>query len=150
MEGQLKKDVDEVPLPNLQAEHDALAENVNKLQSRVTGMQQSNTAPPVGLIEMLSTHWRKLMFVCSSRCQLDPEEFAQLQRARDKYRTEFVKRKRLCNDMIDAIMEGYPKSRHKLIEDTEIETDEAAGFNINQYKWTILNLLSLLMLFRAD
>lgn len=36
--------------------------------------------------------------------------------------------------MLDMILEGYPKSKQKLIEDTEIETDEAAGFDINQYK----------------
>lgn len=54
----------------------------------------------------------------------------------------FQKRKRLCMNLIDGIMEGYPKSKQKLIEDTEIETDEAAGFDINQYKWTFPNSLS--------
>lgn len=69
---------------------------------------------------------------------MDPKELEKLKQMRDKNLQEFQKRKRLCNSMIDAIMEGYLKSKQKLIEDTEIETDEAAGFDINQYKWTIL------------
>ncbi|XP_037954742.1 homologous-pairing protein 2 homolog [Teleopsis dalmanni] len=44
------------------------------------------------------------------------------------------KRKRICNDMLDAIMEGYPKSKKALIDDIGIETDEAVGFDIKQYK----------------
>lgn len=40
--------------------------------------------------------------------------------------------------------EGYPKIEEKAgEEDSVIETDEAAGLNINQYKWTILDLCLL-------
>lgn len=70
---------------------------------------------------------------------MDPKEFSKQQHERDGYLQEYNKRKRLCMNLIDGVLEGYPKSKQKLIEDTEIETDEAAGFNINQYKWTILN-----------
>lgn len=66
--------------------------------------------------------------------QFDPKEFAQLQQAREKNLLEFGRRKRFALSMIDAIMEGYPKSKQKLIEDIDIQTDEAAGFDINQYK----------------
>lgn len=66
--------------------------------------------------------------------QIDPKELAKLQQSRDGYLQEYSKRKRLCMNMIDMILDGYHKSKQKLIEDTEIETDEAAGFDINQYK----------------
>lgn len=66
--------------------------------------------------------------------QIDPKEFEKLQQIRDRNEKEFNKRKRMCTNIIDSVMEGYPKSKQKLIEDTEIETDEAAGFDINQYK----------------
>jgi hypothetical protein len=62
--------------------------------------------------------------------QMDPKDSTQ----RARFLEEFTKRKRMCMNMIDAVLEGYPKSKQKLIEDTEIETDEAAGFDINQYK----------------
>lgn len=34
----------------------------------------------------------------------------------------------MCMEIIDGIMEGFPKTKQKLMEDIEIETDEAAGF----------------------
>lgn len=71
--------------------------------------------------------------------QLDPREFEKLQKTRDNNLREFEKRKRLCLNIIGEIMEGYPGTKQKLIKDTEIETDEAAGFDVNQYKWTVLN-----------
>lgn len=66
--------------------------------------------------------------------QMDPKDYANLQHERAKFLDEYTKRKRMCMNLIDAVLEGYPKSKQKLIEDTEIETDEAAGFDINQYK----------------
>jgi 26S proteasome regulatory subunit (ATPase 3-interacting protein) len=40
-------------------------------------------------------------------------------------------RKRSCNDIINVIMENYPKKRQKLLEEVGIETDEDAGMNIS-------------------
>lgn len=42
----------------------------------------------------------------------------------------YRKRKRMCNDMVDAIMEGYPKTKKALIADIGLETDEEVGFNV--------------------
>lgn len=42
IESQLKKDSNELPLPILQAQHDALDESVNKLQSQTDAMKQRN------------------------------------------------------------------------------------------------------------
>jgi hypothetical protein len=66
--------------------------------------------------------------------ELDPKEFKQLEQARDKFRREFGKRKQICLRLIDGIMEGYTKPKQQLIADSEIVTDEAAGFDINRYK----------------
>ncbi|ELU15467.1 hypothetical protein CAPTEDRAFT_203418 [Capitella teleta] len=43
---------------------------------------------------------------------------------RAKYVKEWRKRKRLGNDILNAILEGYPKSKKELFEDIGIETDE--------------------------
>lgn len=87
-------------------------------------------------------HWH-VFCLLSFHFQLDPKEFAQLQQKRTEKLQEVVKLKRMCMNLIDGIMEGYPKSKQKLIEDTEIETDEAAGFDINQYNWTIPKIYSI-------
>ncbi|KAM7344458.1 homologous-pairing protein 2 homolog [Cochliomyia hominivorax] len=42
----------------------------------------------------------------------------------------YRKRKRMCTDMLDAIMEGYPKTKKALIADIGLETDEEVGFNV--------------------
>ncbi|XP_030757058.1 homologous-pairing protein 2 homolog isoform X1 [Sitophilus oryzae] len=40
----------------------------------------------------------------------------------------YKKRKRLCKDILDIILENYPKSKKNLMEDIGIETDEDVGF----------------------
>ncbi|KAA0191698.1 ous-pairing protein 2, partial [Fasciolopsis buskii] len=47
--------------------------------------------------------------------------------ARDRFVVEWRKRKRMAMDIIDAIAEGYPKSKKQLIIDIGIETDEDCG-----------------------
>ena len=53
---------------------------------------------------------------------------AVINKKRDTYSLVYKKRKRMCMEIIDGIMEGFPKTKQKLMEDIEIETDEAAGF----------------------
>ncbi|CAG2245194.1 PSMC3IP [Mytilus edulis] len=43
---------------------------------------------------------------------------------REKFVKEWRKRKRLTNDVLGAILEGYPKTKKQLYEDVGIETDE--------------------------
>lgn len=33
-------------------------------------------------------------------------------------------------DIVDSIMDGYPKSKKKLVEDIGMETDDQAGFKL--------------------
>lgn len=43
---------------------------------------------------------------------------------------EYRKRKRICIDILEAILEGYPKSKKQLYEDIGIELDEDNDFNL--------------------
>ena len=43
---------------------------------------------------------------------------------------EWRKRKRMCTNIIDAILENYPKSKKDFFEDVGIETDEEVGVKI--------------------
>ena len=63
--------------------------------------------------------------------QISPEEVKQIVKSHVIVSSTYRKRKRICGDMLDAILEGYPKSKKALIEDIGLETDEEAGF---QYK----------------
>ena len=46
---------------------------------------------------------------------------------------EWRKRKRWANDMVDSIMEGYPKKRKVLLEEIGVEDDEAAKLDIKEF-----------------
>lgn len=52
------------------------------------------------------------------------EERIKIKNEHEKLLKEYKKRKRLCMDVINAIMEGYPKPKKTLIEEVGIETDE--------------------------
>ena len=43
---------------------------------------------------------------------------------KDKTVSEWRKRKRMCCDMLDAILEGYPKGKKALYEEVGIEVDD--------------------------
>ncbi|XP_044263179.1 homologous-pairing protein 2 homolog [Tribolium madens] len=43
---------------------------------------------------------------------------------------EYNKRKKLCTDMVEAILENYPKSKKNLLQDIGIETDDNVNFKI--------------------
>lgn len=45
-----------------------------------------------------------------------------------KYEKEYKRRKRICRDMFNQIMENYPKSESTLLGELGIETDEDVGF----------------------
>uniref|UniRef100_A0A1B6LMQ1 Homologous-pairing protein 2 homolog n=1 Tax=Graphocephala atropunctata TaxID=36148 RepID=A0A1B6LMQ1_9HEMI len=52
------------------------------------------------------------------------EERDRIKAEHEKLNKEYKKRKRVCLDVINAIMEGYPKSKKLLMEEVGIETDE--------------------------
>lgn len=55
---------------------------------------------------------------------VSPEEKDRVFSSRLKYVKEWRKRKRITNDILNAILEGYPKPKKQLYEDIGIETDE--------------------------
>ncbi|GFT06153.1 homologous-pairing protein 2 homolog [Nephila pilipes] len=65
----------------------------------------------------------KLESLESNTGRISPEEKNALYEARKKYCKEWQKRKRLANDMLDAILEGYPKTKKHLFEEVGMETD---------------------------
>ena len=60
---------------------------------------------------------------------VSPGEKNKLWAEYERCSREYRKRKRMCTDIVNMIMEGYPKSKKHLVEDVGIETDEDAGFN---------------------
>ena len=55
---------------------------------------------------------------------IDPQDNQRTKQERTKLVVEWKKRKRIVNDALDMILEGYPASKKKLMEEIGIETDE--------------------------
>uniref|UniRef100_A0A1I8P6E4 Homologous-pairing protein 2 homolog n=1 Tax=Stomoxys calcitrans TaxID=35570 RepID=A0A1I8P6E4_STOCA len=62
--------------------------------------------------------------------KLTAQDIKQIEKQYANVSTAYRKRKRICTDMLDAIMEGYPKTKKALIADIGVETDEEVGFNV--------------------
>lgn len=54
----------------------------------------------------------------------------KVQEEYEKRLTVYKKRKRMCLDMLDAILENYPKTKKQLYEEVGLETDEDVGFTL--------------------
>lgn len=55
---------------------------------------------------------------------VEPEVKDKIYKDSDKFVKEWRKRKRMASEMLEAILEGYPKGKKALIEETGVETDE--------------------------
>lgn len=66
----------------------------------------------------------RLEKIKSATNHVTPEEKEKVYKDRDVYVKEWRKRKRLASDMMNAILEGYPKSKKEFLDEVGVETDE--------------------------
>eukprot|EP00117_Sycon_ciliatum_P007862 scpid60107/ scgid10808/ Homologous-pairing protein 2 homolog; Nuclear receptor coactivator GT198; PSMC3-interacting protein; Proteasome 26S ATPase subunit 3-interacting protein len=59
---------------------------------------------------------------------ISPGEKEKICKQHDLMKKTYRKRKRMAMEVVDSILEGYPKSKKQLLEEIGIETDEDAGF----------------------
>lgn len=78
----------------------------------------------VKLEEKVETLRTKLAKLSENTVLVSPGERTKTKTEHEKLLKEYRKRKRTCMDIINAIMEGYPKSKKALMEEVGMETDE--------------------------
>ncbi|KAG5896450.1 hypothetical protein JTB14_022529 [Gonioctena quinquepunctata] len=61
-----------------------------------------------------------------------PEKKIAVEKEYEKFLTTYKKRKRMCMDMVNSILENYPKTKKHLFEDIGLETDEEVGFSVDK------------------
>lgn len=66
----------------------------------------------------------KLSKLREGRVLISKEEKDKMYTNREKYVKEWKKRKRIASDILNSILEGYPKNKKQLYEEIGIETDE--------------------------
>ncbi|XP_077283030.1 homologous-pairing protein 2 homolog [Arctopsyche grandis] len=65
---------------------------------------------------------------------ISPEKMKKVKEDSEKVNKEYRKRKRICMDILNTVLETYPKPKKALLEEVGIETDEDAEFtfeNVN-------------------
>jgi len=60
------------------------------------------------------------------------EDKAKIKHAHQQAITHWKKRRRMCKDALDSILESWPKSKKDLFEEIGIETDEDVGARLPQ------------------
>ncbi|CAB3998704.1 Hypothetical predicted protein [Paramuricea clavata] len=68
----------------------------------------------------------------SASNHIPPAEKEKIIKNRKTVVQTWKKRKRIASDMMDAILESYPKTKKQFIEDVGIETDEEYNVTVPQ------------------
>ncbi|CAH0403003.1 unnamed protein product [Chilo suppressalis] len=72
----------------------------------------------------------KLNILRNSTAVISVDEKKRILDEHDKFLREYRKRKRISTDILEAVLEGYPKSKKALVEELCIETDEMVDFKL--------------------
>ncbi|XP_037796141.1 homologous-pairing protein 2 homolog [Penaeus monodon] len=82
------------------------------------------------LEEEVSRLQKKLADLQENQVLISKEEKDQINSENEKMVKMWRKRRRMAMDILDAILEGYPKKKKDLFDDIGIETDEDVGVKL--------------------
>ncbi|XP_029365218.1 homologous-pairing protein 2 homolog [Echeneis naucrates] len=116
-------------ISELSAEAQSLTHSCRQLDSELKELNSSLTTEEMmseirALKEECSRYRARLEKIKSATNHVTPEEKEKVYKERTVYVKEWKKRKRLASDMMNAILEGYPKSKKEFLDEVGVETDE--------------------------
>lgn len=114
----------------LQSSCKTLEEEFRVLKSSLT--TQEATARLAELNENCRKYQEHLKRIKSASNHIPPAEKEKIIKNRKTVVQTWKKRKRIASDMMDAILESYPKTKKQFIEDVGIETDEEYNVTVPQ------------------
>lgn len=106
----------------MRAEIKAKEDKVTPLKNSVSSEQLAKRLDQIQL--EVNDLEKRLKEINTKAQDFDPELQKKVKNERQSLVKEWRKRKRLANDIIDTILEDYPKSKKSFYEELEIETDE--------------------------
>ncbi|CAI8032609.1 Homologous-pairing protein 2 homolog, partial [Geodia barretti] len=104
-----------------------LCVELSALNSSLTAEQASNQLRE---LEKETGEMNKQLTKLKSGDRVSPEECKKVTKAHTEAVRHWRKRKRMTTDIVNAILEGYPKSKKQLFEEVGIETDEDYGVSV--------------------
>ncbi|KAK2717106.1 homologous-pairing protein 2 homolog [Artemia franciscana] len=135
-------EIDEKELAQMDAEIAKLTEEIKKeeleskkvdqqlkeLNSTLTTQEAKKSLNEISAqIEKLKV---KLKSLSETQIQIPEEEKRQIQTENESSVKAWRKRKRICMDIAESILENYPKPKRELLEEMGIETDEELGLQL--------------------
>ncbi|XP_061701437.1 homologous-pairing protein 2 homolog isoform X2 [Syngnathoides biaculeatus] len=116
-------------ISNLNEKMQALSQNCRQMEAELKELNgslttQEMTSEIARLRDECSGCRERLDKIKSVANHVTPEEKDKVLKEHNIYVKEWRKRKRLASDMMDAILEGYPKSKKQFLEEVGVETDE--------------------------
>ncbi|KAK5855917.1 hypothetical protein PBY51_007550 [Eleginops maclovinus] len=130
------KDVDDAELKAMDAQISQLSADVQsttqscrQLDAELKELSSSLTTEEMiseikELKKECSGYRARVEKIKSATNHVTPEEKEKVYKDRNVYVKEWKKRKRLASDMMNSILEGYPKSKKQFLEEVGVETDE--------------------------
>ena len=101
---------------------------LKELQSQPTNAEAERQIAE--LESMVSNMEERLHKLSNEQNLVTKEEKESISKNHEIAIKEWRKRKRMCTNVIDAILESYPKSKKDFFEEVGIETDEDMGVKI--------------------
>ncbi|XP_027048309.1 homologous-pairing protein 2 homolog [Pocillopora damicornis] len=132
-------DYDENEIKKIDSQISACSEKLKKLQetlktqeSELRNVNSTLTTKDAKtklseLTQKCDKYQERLKNIKSTTKHVTPEEKDKIYKDHKQYVQMWKKRKRLATDILNGILEGYPKPKKQLIEDIGIETDEEYG-----------------------
>ncbi|XP_034045809.1 homologous-pairing protein 2 homolog [Thalassophryne amazonica] len=119
----------DVQISELSTEVQSLTQTCRHLEAELKELSSSLTTEEMtseikALKAECSRYKTRLEKIKSAANHVTPEEKDKVYKERTVYVKEWKKRKRLASDMINAILEGYPKSKKEFLDEVGVETDE--------------------------
>lgn len=113
----------------LSAQLQALQQGCRQMEAELRELSGSMTTPEMAreveeLRKDCAGYVDKLERIKSATNHVTPEEKEKVCSEQRLYCKEWRKRKRMATELLDAILEGYPKSKKQFFEEVGIETDE--------------------------
>ncbi|KAM6295569.1 homologous-pairing protein 2 homolog [Aegotheles albertisi] len=116
-------------IAELSSKVQALQQSCRLMEGELKELNGSMTTPEMGkeiaaLRQDCAGYTERLERIKSATNHVTPEEKEKVCREQQLYRREWRRRKRMATELLDAILEGYPKSKKQFFEEVGIETDE--------------------------
>ncbi|XP_046994871.1 homologous-pairing protein 2 homolog [Schistocerca americana] len=116
----------------LQSAEQQLRAHESLLQKLLTTLTTEDAMKEKSLLEeKVSKLTEKLEQLSKNAVPISKKERDKIVNLREKNVKEWRKRKSLCMDIVNSILEGYPKDKKSLLEEIGIETDEDAGVSLS-------------------